>query len=128
LVVLAPEATAPRSNFFIDLPSAAAALGADFLRGRAEHASHDVLSACRLAESGRTVVLGLPLDVQAADADTAAEPPGPLAPAAAEPMAAPDTAALVEALRAAHRPVFIAGRGATRPSARAELTRLADRC
>src|SRR5947208_7919958 len=28
MVVLAPEATVPRSNFFIDLPSAAAAIGA----------------------------------------------------------------------------------------------------
>src|SRR5437763_1068293 len=125
LVVLAPEATAPRSNFFIDLASAAAALGADHSRVRAEHASDDVLSACRLADSGRTVLLGLPLDVQAADA----EPPGPLTPAAGAPMAAPgsETRALARALRSAHRPVFIAGRGATRPSARAELTRLADR-
>jgi len=79
-----------------------------------------------LADSGRTVLLGLPLDVQAADA----EPPGPLTPAAGAPMAAPgsETRALARALRSAHRPVFIAGRGATRPSARAELTRLADRC
>ncbi|MGC4746871.1 thiamine pyrophosphate-binding protein [Micromonospora sp. DT201] len=34
MVVLAPEATAPRSNFFIDLPALAASVGADFHRVR----------------------------------------------------------------------------------------------
>jgi thiamine pyrophosphate-dependent acetolactate synthase large subunit-like protein len=43
---------------------------------------------------------------------------------------APDIAALVDALAAATRPVFIAGRGAARQAgaARAALTALADRC
>src|SRR5689334_9029040 len=38
LVVLAPEATAPRSNFHIDLPATAQALGATFHRVRPERA------------------------------------------------------------------------------------------
>jgi thiamine pyrophosphate-dependent acetolactate synthase large subunit-like protein len=84
---------------------------------------------------GRTVVLGLPLDVQA----RAAGPPGaagPLvAPAFTDPVSPPevdpaDIAWLAGVLRTATRPVFIAGRGATRrpAAARAALTRLADRC
>ncbi len=123
MIVLAPEATAPRSNFFIDLPVAAAAIGAAFFRVRAEHAAADVAAACRAAARG-TVILGLPLDVQAApvsasDAPTVVEPP-PL------PV---DVSALVDALVAAHRPVFVAGRGATRSTgAREALIALADRC
>src|SRR5262245_21928382 len=66
LVVLAPEATQPRSNFFIDLPGIAAAIGAEFRRVSADRAANDVAEACRIAVAGagRTVVLGLPLDVQ----------------------------------------------------------------
>ncbi|MFL5910852.1 MAG: thiamine pyrophosphate-binding protein [Gaiellaceae bacterium] len=124
MIVLAPEATAPRSNFFIDLPAAASAVGAAFLRVRAEHAAADVTAACRVAD-GRTVVLGLPLDVQAAEAV-----PFEAVPAlVTETPAGVDGSALADALVAARRPVFIAGRGAVRsPGARAALTRLADRC
>src|SRR6185295_13467239 len=38
MVVLAPEATNPRSNFFVDLPGLAAAIGAGFRRVTAERA------------------------------------------------------------------------------------------
>jgi acetolactate synthase I/II/III large subunit len=123
MIVLAAEATAPRSNFFIDLPAAASAVGAAFFRVRAEHAAADVAAACRAAARG-TVVLGLPLDVQAAPA--AAD--DVVAPAAETPSTV-DVAALVDALVAAQRPVFIAGRGATRsPGARGALMALAGRC
>src|SRR5262249_55300477 len=61
LVVLAPEATQPRSNFYIDLPAIAAAVGAEFRRVGAERVTEDVAAACA---DGRTVILGLPLDVQ----------------------------------------------------------------
>jgi acetolactate synthase-1/2/3 large subunit len=135
MIVLAPEATAPRSNFFIDLPAAAAAVGAAFFRVRAEHAAADVAAACRAAVRG-TVILGLPLDVQAAPAPAAsagvtlAVSAGVAAVASAGPSAVPvDVSALVDALVAARRPVFIAGRGATRsPGAREALVALADRC
>jgi thiamine pyrophosphate-dependent acetolactate synthase large subunit-like protein len=135
LVVLAPEATNPRSNFFVDLPGIAAAIGAGFRRVTAERVATDVAEACRaaLAGVGQTVVLGLPLDVQAqAAGQTAPAPPaavedevddvGMTVPAAID--------VLVDALAAARRPVFIAGRGATRGAARArsELTALAERC
>jgi acetolactate synthase-1/2/3 large subunit len=123
MIMLAPEATAPRSNFFIDLPAAASAVGAAFFRVRAEHAAADVAAACRAAARG-TVILGLPLDVQAAPASASAVPRVP------EPSAVPvDVSTLVDALVAARRPVFIAGRGATRsPGAREALAALADRC
>src|SRR5205823_4608044 len=122
--MLAPEATAPRSNFFIDLPAAASAVGAAFFRVRAEHAAADVAAACRAAARG-TVILGLPLDVQAAPAPASSA----TVPAASGTPVPVDVSALVDALVAARRPVFIAGRGATRsPGAREALAALADRC
>jgi len=128
LVVLAPEATSPRSNFYIDVPGLAAAIGASYVRVRAEHAASDVAAAHRLATAGAgaTVLLGLPLDVQGQPVDGA---PPVVAPEPAPP-AAPDVTALVEALAASRRPVFIAGRGATRPAAPARdaIAAVAERC
>jgi acetolactate synthase-1/2/3 large subunit len=130
LVVLAPEATAPRSNFFIDLPGLAAAIGAAYARVRAEHAVADVAAAVTTATAGagRTVLLGLPLNVQARQA---VESPPPAAAgsrdAPSPDVTAPHVTALVDALRAARRPVFIAGRGATRTGGPA-VSLLAARC
>jgi len=126
IIVLAPEATSPRSNFFIDLPALAAAVGAGFRRVAAGRVAEDVAWACRAATSGagQTILLALPLDVQGL-------PAGPDDAPAPEQRAAldPDAGPLVAALAAARRPVFIAGRGATRQAtARAALTELADRC
>jgi thiamine pyrophosphate-dependent acetolactate synthase large subunit-like protein len=75
------------------------------------------------AGAGRTVLLGLPLDVQA---QQAVESPPPAA-AGNQDAPAPDVTALVDALRAARRPVFIAGRGATRSGGPA-VSLLAERC
>ena len=128
MVVLAPEATSPRSNFFIDLAAIAVAVGAGYVRLRPDRVAQDVAAACGAATAGAgsTVVLGLPLDVQAMPA---ADDLGPVA-VPAGPAATPDVERLVEALAAASRPVFIAGRGATRPAGpcRAALVELADRC
>ncbi|RAN99452.1 Acetolactate synthase [Micromonospora saelicesensis] len=123
MVVLAPEATAPRSNFFIDLPALAAAVGADFHRVRATHAAEDTGAAYRAAARGATVVLGLPLEVQQAVTEAWS---GPVPAVAPTPVTAPQVEPLLAALQAARRPVFIAGRGAR--SAREPLTRLADAC
>jgi thiamine pyrophosphate-dependent acetolactate synthase large subunit-like protein len=121
LLVLAPEATAARSNFFLDLRALAAGVGARFERVRAGRAAVDVTAAYRTALRGTCVVLGLPLDVQAAPARlTVPDLPESL------PAPAPAVDGLVAALRAAERPVFIAGRGAR--GAREPLVRLADRC
>jgi thiamine pyrophosphate-dependent acetolactate synthase large subunit-like protein len=132
MIVLAPEATNPRSNFFIDLEGIAAAVGAAFRRVRAERAAADVTDACRTAidGAGSTVMLALPLGVlsmPAGDADAATTSP---AAAEAPPVNAADVKPLIDAVVAARRPVFIAGRGATRhaDAARAALSELADRC
>jgi len=136
LVVLAPEVTSPRSNFFLDLPGLASAVGADFHRVRADRPAADVAAALRRAASGHAVVLGLPLDVQAAEVDGPPEvdfapEAAPWARLEADAAVGPTNVdALVDAIVAARRPVFIAGRGATRPPgpARSALVRLADRC
>ncbi|MDG9673958.1 thiamine pyrophosphate-binding protein [Micromonospora sp. DH14] len=123
MVVLAPEATAPLSNFFIDLPALAAAVGADFHRLRATHAAEDAGAAYRAAARGATVVLGLPLQVQSAETEPWSGPVPVVAPTL---RAVPQVEPLLAALRAARRPVFIAGRGAR--AAREPLIRLADAC
>jgi acetolactate synthase I/II/III large subunit len=128
LIVLAPEATSPRSNFYIDLAGIAASIGAGFRRVTAERVADDVADACRsaLAGAGQTVLLGLPLDIQSKEAGGGVAGHGEAG--AGSPV--PDIGALVDALAAAQRPVFIAGRGATRDPAasRAALIALAERC
>jgi acetolactate synthase I/II/III large subunit len=133
LLVLAPEVSAPRSNFYIDLAACAAAVGAGFHRVRPERVYEDVAEAYRSAAwgLGGTVVLGLPLDVQM----TRVPPPErtvPAPPVAAAPLSPPrdEVRALANLLARARRPLFIAGRGAARHGARsrAALTKLAARC
>jgi acetolactate synthase I/II/III large subunit len=74
----------------------------------------------------RTVVLNLPLDVQAAPVpeNAVAVPPALDLPPPRPSRTA--VAALAEALQHASRPVFVAGRGARVASARASLEGLAD--
>ncbi|GAA4529798.1 thiamine pyrophosphate-binding protein [Nonomuraea ferruginea] len=77
LVVLAGEATDARSNFHIDQDAAVRAVGAVPMRvtGPAEAARH-TLEAFRVArDERRTVVLNLPLDVQAAETELGGERP-----------------------------------------------------
>jgi acetolactate synthase I/II/III large subunit len=133
VIVLAPEATNPRSNFFVDLASMARSIGAEFRRVRAETAVADVAYAWRLATTGLggTVVLGLPLDVQAAE--VGADALGVLG-AEQHDSTSPNDAdidRLVDVLRGAQHPVFIAGRGAARMpfgSTREVLERLGEKC
>jgi acetolactate synthase I/II/III large subunit len=127
LLVLVPEATSPRSNFYIDVAGIAAALGAGYRRVRAGAVAADVQAAVRAARvrPGGTVLLGLPLDVQAMPAG-GTETNWVLDCSDASTL---DIDELVAALAAARRPVFIAGRGAARsPGARDALTTLAHRC
>ncbi len=130
LLVLAAEATAPRSNFHIDQSGIAAAVGAAAERiDSPEHAVAGAARAFRRAVAERrTVLLNLPLDVQAAPcpADALSIPPAP------PPLVlGPPTDAVYElaaTLARARRPVFVAGRGARLAGARESLERLADAC
>jgi acetolactate synthase I/II/III large subunit len=132
LLVLAAEATQPASNFHVDQPALAAAVGAVSVRiDSAERCLEQVLAAVVSAvHDRRTVLVNLPLDVQAGPVPAAvverlAALAVPAAPSPPEPDAA-DIATLVELLSAADRPVVLAGRGARH--ARAELLALADAC
>ena len=128
LLVLAADVAgaAVRSNFRIDVAALAASVGAvaDRLYSPTTAAA-DAARAYRTAQrERRTVVLAMPLDVQAAHCEPPKVPPvPPLAPPAPAPEAA---ARLAQALTEAERPVFVAGRGAR--AARAALEELADAC
>ncbi len=128
LLVLAAEVagSAVRSNFRIDQPGLAAAIGAVPERVHsAPSAVNDTVRAYRRAVAERrTVVLNLPLDVQAAELPGEPGEPVVTVPAPPRPAAAA-VEELAARLAAARRPVFLAGRGARH--ARAELVALADR-
>ncbi len=130
LVVLAADvaSTAVRSNFRIDVASLATSVGAAAFRLHSPaFAVDETVRAYRVAVTERrTVVLALPLDVQAGACTMPAIEPVFPRPAAAAPAAA--VGSLAGALARAGRPVFIAGRGARLAGARADLERLADRC
>jgi len=142
MLVLAADvaAAAVRSNFRIDVASIATAVGATPERlHSAGTAVADVTRAYRTAErERRTVVLALPLDVQAAECarpvlpgresgQIVASVVGATAIAPGAPQAEV-VGALAAALATAKRPVFIAGRGARIAAARADLERLAAAC
>jgi thiamine pyrophosphate-dependent acetolactate synthase large subunit-like protein len=142
MLVLAADvaAAAVRSNFRIDVASLATAVGATPERLHSpETAVADVTRAYATADrERRTVVLALPLDVQAAEHD-----PAWLGTRVLEPIAAsvtgvtaiaggappPETVEQLAAVLArARRPVFIAGRGARHVGAGPALARLAASC
>jgi acetolactate synthase I/II/III large subunit len=125
LLVLAAEAPGLRSNFHVDVAGLAGAVGAvaERLHSPAT-AQADARRAYATALGRRTVVLALPLDVQAASCEFS---PMPLVKCPAPPAPSGEAvAALADLLRGARRPVFIAGRGAR--GGAAELERLADAC
>jgi len=145
LLVLAAEAPEIRSNFHVDVAGLAAAVGAVGERIYSPaSALADVQRAYTTALGRRTVILALPLNVQAAafEGDPSRGGLGGSSPLAYRAQAAPRTypagpaveavTAIAAVLRGADQPVFIAGRGARgragRASARADLERLADAC
>jgi len=130
LLVLAADVAgaAVRSNFRIDVAALAASVGAlaDRLHSPGSAAA-DVARAYRTAQAERrTVVLAMPLDVQAAQCGPPALPPQPALHGC--PPAAAAVADLGSALMAAQRPVLVAGRGARAAGAKAGLERLAGAC
>ena len=125
LLVLAAEATQPTSNFYIDQAALAAAVGV--LPDRVTAAStvaSDLRRAYRTALiERRTVLLSLPLDVQAQPHPDVPMPPVQVWPRLSP---APETVSQVtDALARAKRPVFLAGRGARK--AKEELKQLSER-
>ncbi|MEV4113685.1 thiamine pyrophosphate-binding protein [Nonomuraea sp. NPDC049695] len=145
LIVLAGEATEVQSNFHIDQAALATAVGAVPMRVTSPgEAVSRAAEAYRVAvEERRTVLLNLPLDVQAAPFDGPVEPgsaavpspppgaagtvpsPGGAPASGGGPVWAGGPAELARLLGEARRPVFIAGRGARH--ARRELEELAGR-
>ncbi|WP_433556198.1 thiamine pyrophosphate-binding protein [Pseudonocardia xinjiangensis] len=129
MLVLAADTggAAVRSNFRIDQDALVGAVGAVAERVHSpSSAVADTVRAYRTAvEQRRTVVLNLPLDVQAAEAPQPWQVPvlPALAPVRPSATAVAELAAL---LAAAQRPVFVAGRGAR--GAGEELRALAQRC
>jgi acetolactate synthase-1/2/3 large subunit len=125
LLVLVPKATRPQSNFYLDEAALAAAVGATLVTiGSAATAADDLARAYHTAAGERrTVLLSLPLDVQAERAPAVKLPAVP--PAAAREPEPDAVSALAAALLAADRPVFIAGRGAR--NAAAEIKNLSER-
>lgn len=127
LLVLAAEtgAGAVRSNFRIDQSALVSAVGATADRvASAATALEDTVRAYRTAvQQRRTVLLNLPLDVQAATVPEDWQVPAVPVLAPVRP-AAESVRALAELIRVSERPVFVAGRGAR--GAREELRALAS--
>src|SRR5579859_1712062 len=153
LIVLAADvgASAVRSNFRIDVAALASAVGAVPARLHSpDFAVDDTVRAYRTAvEERQTVILALPLDVQAGDCpppdpnELTASRPGPIkiiragrktvgpgrrARLLREAEDPEGPARLAEAISRAERPVFIAGRGARISRAGEDLEALADVC
>jgi thiamine pyrophosphate-dependent acetolactate synthase large subunit-like protein len=128
LIVLAAEVSEPRSNFYVDQPGLAAALGAESLR--VDDPQRAVATTVRAFETAlygrRTVLLNLPLAVQGADVPAGPSELRGRAPRTGPAPSADQVAALAELLAGAERPVLIAGRGARSPQTRDALLRLAE--
>jgi acetolactate synthase I/II/III large subunit len=129
MVVLAAEVTQPRSNFYVDQDALARAVGAVPARiTSAETAVEDAVLAVATALHGRrTVLLNLPLEIQALEAPGGEPPAMPDRPVPQRPSDE-DRDRLVDALDGAQRPVFVAGRGVRSHEARDSLRELAERC
>jgi thiamine pyrophosphate-dependent acetolactate synthase large subunit-like protein len=138
MVVLAADvpAASKHSNFRIDVAALARGIGAVPARLHAPgFAVDDAVRAYQMAaEERRTVILAMPLDVQAAECEgTEGRSLRASVPTWARSAAtSPDQASverLAAAIRRSERPVFIAGRGARcSDGARPALELLADRC
>jgi thiamine pyrophosphate-dependent acetolactate synthase large subunit-like protein len=114
-----------RSNFRIDQDALVESVGAVSERVHGpQTAVADTARAVRTAvRERRTVVLNVPLDVQAAEIDLA---PPPVVPEVA-PTVPSDLTAVIAALERAERPAIIAGRGAVLSNAGPVLRALGER-
>ena len=137
MVVLAADVSSnnKRSNFYVDVEALARGIGAVPARlHRPGFAVDDTVRAYQMAaEERRTVILAMPLDVQAAECEgTEGRSLRASVPSWVKSQAEPGDAEvkrLAAAIGQAERPVFIAGRGARiSAGARQKLELLADRC
>ncbi|MHA6693362.1 thiamine pyrophosphate-binding protein [Homoserinimonas sp. A520] len=115
LLVVAGEtpATMKTSNFWIDQAAAAEALGAVAIRLESPAtALADAARAFTIARTGRPVLLGLPLDVQAGEVDWNGSAPDLPAPASLPAPSVDGVNELVSRLSSAQRPLIVGGRGA----------------
>ncbi|MGH3456542.1 MAG: thiamine pyrophosphate-binding protein, partial [Nocardioidaceae bacterium] len=130
LVVVAADVTEPKSNFYVDQDALATAVGAIPMRVRdaADAVATATQAYATARDDRRTVLLNLPLPVQGAEAagSSTASVSSPGSPTAPRGPDSDGLAALVDALRTARRPVFVAGRGAR--GSRDELRRLGETC
>jgi acetolactate synthase I/II/III large subunit len=112
MLVVAAEATEPRSNFHVDQDALARSVGAVPMRiTSAETAVAEALEAVVTAVSERrTVLLNVPLSLQALEAAAPVVEAFPSRNAVVPDVA--EVGALTDLLRRADRPVFVAGRGA----------------
>ncbi|MDQ4037218.1 MAG: thiamine pyrophosphate-binding protein [Actinomycetota bacterium] len=127
LLALAAEVTNPASNFYVDQPALARAVGAESIRvDDPARAAAQIAAAYDLAVSGRrTVLVNLPLQIQSRPVPSIATDAGQPQPATvAAPPDGEGVAELAGLLLGAQRPVFVAGRGARH--ARTEIERAAD--
>ena len=129
LLVLAADTagSAVRSNFRIDQHGLALAVGAiaERIHSPVSAVADTVRAYRRATVERRTVVLSMPLDVQAAECpDPTVPAPLPVLPPAPAPAAVGE---LTDLLTRARRPVFIAGRGARVADAGPRLDVLAER-
>lgn len=128
MIVLAAEAapSAVYSNFAMDQDGFAASVYAVSERVHsAQTAVADTIRAYRRAVNDRrTVVLNLPLNVQAQEVpDGVSAPPAEISPAETVRPSRAAVAALTELIQNAQRPVFVAGRGGR--GAKTEILELA---
>src|SRR5580700_10347644 len=130
LLVLAADVAGPavNSNFRIDVAGLATAVGAvpERLHSAASAAADTARAYQTATLQRRTVVLAMPLDVQAGECGRQPPPASPVLGPVAPSAGAAD--ALAGRLAMARRPVFVAGRGARIAQARGDLERLAGAC
>jgi thiamine pyrophosphate-dependent acetolactate synthase large subunit-like protein len=129
LLVLAADtaSSAVRSNFRIDQDALAIAVGAiaERIHSPASAVADTARAFRRATVERRTVVLSMPLDVQAAECpDPTVPTPLPVHAPAPAPSAVGE---FINLLTRARRPVFIAGRGARVAGAGPRLDTLAER-
>ena len=129
LLVLTAEVAEKTSNFYVDQEALVSSVGV--VPRRVSSASTAVEETCAAVRTAlherRTVLLSIPLHLQALEVPDGQPASPPATPLPVVPSDA-EVASLAELLDRSERPVFVAGRGARGPGCREALEALADRC